>query len=103
MILKARALKVKIKTREHAESVSWENGRWKVETSGWTYEGDKVILANGSKASQVPGSDGSGYELAANLGHHIIRPCLHLQDFDVKEMFFCMGRCSYGRKSYIID
>ena len=74
LILKARALKVKIKTREHAESVSWENGRWKVETSGWTYEGDKVILANGSKASQVPGSDGSGYELAANLGHHIIRP-----------------------------
>ena len=74
LILKARALKVKIKTREHAESVSWENGRWKVQTSGWTYEGDKVILANGSKASQVTGSDGSGYELAANLGHHIIRP-----------------------------
>ena len=41
LILKARALKVKIKTREHAESVSWENGRLKVQTSRCgRYEGD---------------------------------------------------------------
>lgn len=74
LLLKARALKVKIKTREKAESLFFENGRWKVQTSGWTYEGDKVILANGSKASQVPGADGSGYELAAKQGHRIIKP-----------------------------
>ena len=33
LILKARSLKVKIKTREKVEAVSCENGRWKVETS----------------------------------------------------------------------
>ena len=51
-----------------------ENGRWKVRTEGWIYECDRVILANGSSASQVPGSDGSGYAIAENLGHRIIRP-----------------------------
>lgn len=74
LLLKARSLKVKIKTREKVEAVSCENGHWKVQTSGWTYEGDKVILANGSRASQVPGSDGSGYEIAGKLGHRIIKP-----------------------------
>ena len=44
---------------------------WKIETEGWTYEGEAVILANGSKASLVPGSDGSGYELAEKLGHKV--------------------------------
>lgn len=33
-----------------------------------------MILANGSKASSVPGSDGSGYRIAAKLGHEIIPP-----------------------------
>ncbi len=74
LLLKARSLKVKIKTREKVEDVSYENGRWKVQTSGWTYEGDKVILANGSRSSQVPGSDGSGYEIAGKLGHRIVKP-----------------------------
>ena len=74
LVLKARSLKVKIKTRENVESVYCENGRWKVRTSGWTYEGDRVILANGSKASQVPGSDGSGYEIVSQLGHRIVKP-----------------------------
>ena len=74
MLLKARSLKVKIKTREKVKDVYQQNGRWKVQTEGWTYEGDRVILANGSSASQVPGSDGSGYAIAEKLGHRIIKP-----------------------------
>ena len=74
MLLKARSLKVKIKTREKVKDVYQQNGRWKVQTEGWTYEGDRVILANGSSASQVPGSDGSGYAIAEKLGHRIVRP-----------------------------
>ncbi|WP_160680338.1 NAD(P)/FAD-dependent oxidoreductase [Clostridium sp. C8-1-8] len=34
----------------------------------------KVILACGGKSAQKTGSDGSGYNLAANLGHKIIEP-----------------------------
>lgn len=32
---------------------------------------DRVILACGSKAAPFTGSDGSGYKLAARLGHHL--------------------------------
>ena len=69
-------------------------GEWALEStdSGWTYEGDKIILANGSKASQVPGSDGSGYELAANLGHHIIRPLPALTGLRCKGNVFLHGQ-----------
>ena len=72
LVSRARALKVKIKTREKVKNVSFSDGIWRAETEGWVYEGDAVILTNGSKASQVPGADGSGYEMAAKLGHKII-------------------------------
>lgn len=35
---------------------------------------DKLILATGSKAAPVTGSDGSGYQFARKLGHKIIEP-----------------------------
>lgn len=35
---------------------------------------DKLILAAGGTAAPVSGSDGSGYNLAKTLGHHLIRP-----------------------------
>lgn len=88
MIQKARSLKVKIKTREKVENVRWESGVWKVQTSGWTYEGDRVILANGSEASAVSGADGSGYLLARQLGHSIVRPLPALTGLKCKGDFF---------------
>lgn len=74
LCMEARSRKVKIKTNEHVTNVFREQEIWKVLTEGWTYEADSVILANGSCASAVSGSDGSGYELAQNLGHQIIKP-----------------------------
>lgn len=35
---------------------------------------DALILATGGKAAPISGSDGSGYQLAKTLGHHIIEP-----------------------------
>lgn len=74
LCMEARSRKVKIKTKEHVKSIFRENTVWKIQTEGWTYEADSVILANGSCASNLPGSDGSGYEIARRLGHHIIKP-----------------------------
>lgn len=74
LCMEAQHLKIKIKTRESAEAIEKENSVWKVRTKGWTYEGDAVILANGSKASSISGSDGSGYLLAQSLGHTVIPP-----------------------------
>ncbi|MCD7868548.1 MAG: NAD(P)/FAD-dependent oxidoreductase [Clostridiales bacterium] len=48
--------------------------RWTAFTEGWQYEGDTVILACGSKASSIAGSDGSGYILAKALGHRLVEP-----------------------------
>lgn len=38
------------------------------------FRGDALILAAGSKAAPVTGSDGSGYELASGFGHQLITP-----------------------------
>lgn len=50
--------------------------------------GKKVILAAGSKASTVSGSDGSGYQLAGVLGHKIIKPLPALVQLCCREAFF---------------
>lgn len=45
-----------------------------VQTAEQTVMFDKLILATGSKAAPVTGSDGSGYRYAKQFGHHIIKP-----------------------------
>lgn len=42
-----------------------------VKTNQKTIQGDAVILATGGKAAPVLGSDGRGYSLAKQLGHHL--------------------------------
>lgn len=88
LLLLARSLKVKIKTREKVQKVYKEQETWKVLTEGWTYEGDAVILANGSRASSVQGADGSGYAISDDLGHHIIKPLPALTGLKAKGNFF---------------
>lgn len=48
----------------------------------------KLILATGGKANATTGSDGSGYELARNFGHHIIKPTPALVSLYGKDNFF---------------
>lgn len=73
LCMEAKNLGVKIKTKEKVTRIYRED-TWKVRTQGWSYEADAVILANGSKASNIAGSDGSGYALAKMLGHHVVKP-----------------------------
>lgn len=74
LCMEASHLGVKIKTNEQVTAIEpARNGNnFQILTNGWHYEADALILANGSKASSISGSDGSGYELAKSLGHHII-------------------------------
>ncbi len=74
LTMKARSLKVKLKTNQYVTGVSFSDGHYNVHTDGWTYTCDTVILANGSRASSVAGSSESGYEIAQSLGHHLIEP-----------------------------
>ena len=50
-----------------------KNGQFLIELeNGKVYKGDRVIITTGGKAMPSSGSDGSGYDLAAKLGHTII-------------------------------
>ncbi len=59
-----------------------------VETEGETYRGNRLILATGSKAAPVTGSDGSGYLYAGALGHHVIPPLPALVQLRCEGKFF---------------
>ncbi len=49
-----------------------KNGNFLIELEdGKGYKGDRVIITTGGKAMPSSGSDGSGYDLAARLGHTI--------------------------------
>lgn len=67
-------LKVKLACRTEVTGIEKKDGVFRVHTPGWTYEGERLILAAGSKAMASTGSDGSGYELAKGLGHRVIEP-----------------------------
>lgn len=57
---------------EKAEALSLgEDGRFTVKTGEGSYTADAVILATGGKSYPLTGSDGSGYALAARLGHTV--------------------------------
>ena len=67
---------IKRKYANRITSLSFDHASalWEIRTDTYTYQADKVILACGSKACPETGSDGSGYALAAKVGHGIIRP-----------------------------
>ena len=88
LTMKARSLKVKLKTNQYVTGVSFTDGHWNVHTNGWTYTCDAVILANGSKASSVAGSSESGYEISKSLGHHLIEPLPALTALKCRGNFF---------------
>lgn len=61
---------------------------YRVETSQGFFSGDALILATGSKAAPVTGSDGSGYLLAKKLGHRLIPPLPALVQLRCRERFY---------------
>lgn len=72
----AEYLKVRVITQAHTAHIrpQGRNSGFITEYGGGRQQSDTVILAAGSKAAPVTGSDGSGYELAKELGHRIVRP-----------------------------
>lgn len=105
LCMEARNLGVKIKTNQKVQRVFKEQDIWKVQVEGWIYEGEAVILSNGSKASAISGSDGSGYELAAALGHRLIEPLPALTALKCKNTGFSgwAGVRTEGRITLLVD
>lgn len=62
--------------------------RFHLSTSKGSFTSDCLILATGSKAAPKTGSDGSGYKLAEQMGHHIIKPLPALVQLRCREKFY---------------
>ena len=86
-VLRLTAVKegVKITCDTKALAVKKINDRFAVETEGWTYEADALILACGSKAAPETGSDGDGYTFAESMGHTVVDPLPALTGLCVAE------------------
>ena len=65
---------VRIITECEVRNAKRQKDRFSVGTDRGIYTGDFLILACGSMAAKGTGSDGSGYALARQFGHRIIKP-----------------------------
>lgn len=59
-----------VRCEENIQSITYK-GVFVIQTNHGKYQADKLILACGSKAAPITGSDGSGYALAKTFGHSI--------------------------------
>lgn len=81
-------LGVTVKCKEKVTALEAFGEGFRVETSTYVYEGKRVILAVGGKASPALGSDGSGYSLAQAAGHRITALYPGLTGLVSKEPYF---------------
>lgn len=65
-----------------------KDGVFLIEADGERFFGKSVVLATGGKASPVHGSDGSGYLLAKELGHTVIKPLPAIVQLKAEGSFF---------------
>jgi len=86
--LELERLKVKICCEVHVEHIRYHNNQFTLSTNKGNYTADRVILATGGCASPHLGSDGSGYILARELGHKIIKPLPALVQLKSSESYF---------------
>lgn len=81
-------LHVTILTGQECRGILSRKGKFHIELNDRELICDKVILAAGSKAAAVTGSDGSGYILAKKLGHHLIPVLPALVQLKCAESFY---------------
>lgn len=87
LLLEIQRLSVKLKCREKVVRIEKKKNSWKVYTQSWHYDADAVILACGSRAVPLTGSDGSGYTLAEMTGHRVAEPLPALVPLKCREEF----------------
>lgn len=72
--LELEKLHVNVVCNVHVERIQLKSRQFQLTTNKGKYTADSVVLATGGCASPNLGSDGSGFGLAKDLGHHIITP-----------------------------
>ncbi len=81
-------LSVRVLTETKCLEILPKKREFRIKTSKGSFSADTVILAAGSKASQVSGADGSGYTIAKNLGHRILPVLPALVQLRCEESFY---------------
>lgn len=89
-VMELKHLGVRTVTGCRVEKIAWEKGNFHLYCNGnqTDYYAPRVILAAGSRASAISGSDGSGYSLARELGHSISPVVPALVQLQAEESFF---------------
>ncbi|MFT3984089.1 MAG: NAD(P)/FAD-dependent oxidoreductase [Lachnospiraceae bacterium] len=82
-----KSLGVTLLTDCHIKSIK-RSELFQVKTNQGCFMFDRLILAAGSKAAPQTGSDGSGYVLAQDFGHHIVKPLPALVQLRSAEPYF---------------
>lgn len=108
--LEVERLGIRVQTGIHVTGVKKEKKGFVVTGKAdgktkFSLQGDAVILAAGSKAASKLGSDGSGYDIAKNLGHHMIPVVPALVQLRCREGFFkaLAGVRVQGKVSLYVD
>lgn len=92
-------------TECQVERVKGERGGFELYTNRGRINADTLILATGSKAAPKTGSDGSGYILAKNFSHSIVKPLPALVQLtsDNRQCKVMAGVRSTGRVTIYAD
>lgn len=88
--LEAIHLGVNIICDTKVEHIKKNGEHFALRTNHSDYKAKKVVLATGGSASKNLGSDGSGFKLAKELGHKVIKPLPALVQLRSNESFFNM-------------
>ena len=86
--MEIKRLGIEVILSTHVKELSASKKGFRIFTDNKNYLADKIILATGSKAAKVLGSDGSGYQLAKSFGHRLIPVVPALVQLKVKNFSF---------------
>lgn len=87
LCLEVKRLGICVVCGEKIDKIEKRKGQFAVCYGEQIVLADRVILSAGGKASPAQGSDGSGYNLARALGHHITKLSPSLTGLKAKESF----------------
>ena len=86
--IEIKRLGIEVILNTHVKDIASTKKGFRIFSEGKNYLADKVILATGSKAAKVLGSDGSGYQIAKSFGHRLVPVVPALVQLKVKNFPF---------------
>jgi predicted Rossmann fold flavoprotein len=73
LLYQLKKMGVNIVCNAYVKDIISNKGKFSIQLEdGSVFQGDRVIIATGGKASPSTGSDGNGFQLAKKLGHSIV-------------------------------